>query len=354
MSETHPTHADPGGYRVGLTADCARPDGSTIFGDVGLHRLTDAGLTWDVLPAVDGHVAPAEVLAPYDAVLSFGHLHFSRELVAAAPRLLHVARFGAGYDGIDVTGLAAEGVVVTTTPLAVRRPLALAGLTLLLAVSHRLVENHRAATAGRWADRGRYRGAGLAGRTVGIVGLGGVGADLAGLLAPLGVRVIAADPYASVERAASLGVALVEVARLAAESDYVLVTAALTPETRHLVGAEFLAAMKPSAYVVNVARGGLVDQAALTTALRDGSIAGAALDVLDPEPPAAGDPLLTMDNVIVTPHALCWTADFTRDVATSAIEAIIDVAHGRPPAHPVDPSVLDHWRRGARPDAVRP
>lgn len=354
MSESSAGRPVPGGYRVGLTADCARPDGSTIFGDVGLERLTDAGLTWDVMPDVDGHAAPAEVLAPYDAVLSFGHLHFSRDLVASTPRLLHVARFGAGYDGIDVAGLAAEGVVVTTTPLAVRRPLALAGLTLLLAVSHRLVENHRAATVGRWTDRGLYRGAGLAGRTVGIVGLGGVGADLAGLLAPLGVRVIAADPYASVERAASLGVALVEVGRLAAESDYVLVTAALTPETRHLVGAAFLAAMKPSAYVVNVARGGLVDQAALTAALRDGAIAGAALDVLDPEPPAAEDPLLAMDNVIVTPHALCWTADFTRDVATSVIEAIIDVAHGRPPVHAVDPGVLDRWRRGARPDVVRP
>lgn len=354
MSETGVTHRGPDGYRVGLTADCARSDGSTIFGDIGLHRLAEAGLTWDVLPAVDGHVAPAEVLAPYDAVLSFGHLPFSRELVAATPRLLHVARFGAGYDGIDVAGLAAEGVVVTNTPLAVRRPLALAGLTLLLAVSHRLVENHNAATAGRWTDRGRYRGAGLAGRTVGIVGFGGVGAELAGLMAPLGVRVIAADPYASAESAASLGVALVEVGTLAAESDYVVVTAALTPETHHLVGAAFLAAMRPTAYLVNVARGGLVDHAALTSALRDGSIAGAALDVLDPEPPAPGDPLLTMDNVIVTPHALCWTADFTRDVATSVIEAIVDVAHGRAPAHPVDPGVLDHWRRGARPDAVRP
>lgn len=339
-------------YRIGLTADCAEPDGTTIFGDIGLFRLVEAGLSWEVMPAVDGHVPAVDVLGRYDAVLSFGHLHFPRELVAATPRLVHVARFGAGHDGIDIGGLAAEGVVVTTTPQAVRRPLALAALTMLLAVSHRLVENHRAATSGRWTDRGRYRGAGLAGRTVGIVGFGGVGADLAGLLAPLGVRVIAADPFADADRAATLGVTLVDLGQLASAADYVVVTAALTPGTHHLIGAAFLAEMRSTAYLVNVARGGLVDQAALTEALLHGSLAGAALDVLDPEPPARDDPLLAMDNVIVTPHALCWTADFTRDVATSVVDALVDVAYGRPPAHPVDPGVLDHWRRGARGSAA--
>uniref|UniRef100_UPI003568F9DB 2-hydroxyacid dehydrogenase n=1 Tax=Actinotalea sp. TaxID=1872145 RepID=UPI003568F9DB len=331
-----------------LTADCASPDGSTIFGDIGLGRLTDAGLSWEVMPQVDGPIMPAEILGDYDAVLSFGHLHVPREVAAACPRLLHVARFGAGFDGIDITGLAAEGVVVTTTPLAVRRPLALAGLTMLLAVSHRLVENHRAAGSGRWADRGRYRGPGLAGRTVGILGLGGVGSDLVGLLAPLGVRVVAADPFADERGAAERGVTLLDARRLAEESDYVVVTAALTPESHHLVGEAFLAAMKPTAYLVNVARGGLVDQRALTLALSRGEIAGAALDVLDPEPPAPDDPLLSMENVLVTPHALCWTEDFTRDVASSVMEALVDVADGRYPAHPVDPSVLAHWRRGAR------
>ena len=332
-------------YRVGLTADCAQPDGSTIFGDVGLDRLTAAGLEWEVMPPVDGHVPSAEVVGRYDAVLSFGHLHFTRDLVVAAPRLKHIGRFGAGYDGIDLDGLAAEGVMVTNTPSAIRRPLALAALTLLLAVSHRLVENHLAATSGRWADRGRYRGAGLAGRTVGILGLGGVGAELAGLLRPLGVRTMAYSPRATEERAVDLGVELVELDRLAAESDYVVVTAALTESSRHLVGAQFLAAMRPTAYLVNVARGGLVDQAALTAALLAGRIAGAGLDVLDPEPPAADDPLLSMANVIVTPHALCWTEDFTSAVATSVIRAIIDVAQGRRPAHALNPAALDPARR---------
>lgn len=327
-------------YRVGLTADGAAPDGTTIFGDIGLDRLIAAGMEWEVMPPVVGSVPPAEVIGRYDAVLSLGHLHFPRELAVAAPRLRHISRFGAGHDGIDLGGLAEHGVVVTNTPLAVRRPLAVGALTLLLALSHRLMENHRAATSGRWAERGRYRGAGLSGRTVGIVGLGGVGSDLAGLVAPLGVRVIATDRSGNHERAAALGVELVEGARLVAESDYVIVTAALTSSTYRMVDADFLASMKSTAYLVNVARGGLVDQAALTVALQEGRIAGAGLDVLDPEPPSEDDPLLAMDNVLVTPHALCWTADFTRDVATSAIQAIIDVAEGRRPAHLLNPAAF--------------
>ncbi|MCC2315797.1 NAD(P)-dependent oxidoreductase [Cellulomonas xiejunii] len=330
-------------YHVGVTADGFLPDGSSRFGDLGLDRLTAAGLTWEYLPSVEHQLTP-DVLAPYDAVLSLGHLGLTRDAAAAAPRLRHLARYGAGYDGIDVPGVAAEGVVVTNTPTAVRRPLALAALTLLLALAHRLPENHQAAAEGRWGDRGLYRGPGVAGRTVGIVGLGGVGCELAELVRPLGVRVLAADPGADTARAESVGAQLVPLDRLAAESDYVVLTAALTPSSYHLVDAGLLAAMRPTSYLVNVGRGGLVDHDALRSALLAGRIAGAGLDVLEPEPPAPDDPLLTHPDVIVTPHALCWTQDFTDAVATSAVEAIIDVAQGRRPAHALDPSALHHER----------
>ncbi len=333
-------------YLVGLTADVLRPDGSVFFGDVGLDRLTAAGLRWEVMPAQEGAAAGLE---PYDAVLSFGHLHFTREAVAAAPRLRHVARFGAGYDGIDLDGLAREGVLVTNAPDGVRRPLALSALTLVLALAHRLMENHRAATSGHWSARGDHRGIGLAGRTVGIIGFGSVGAELAGLLRPLGARLLTLDRPSARERAAGTSVELVPLEQLAAQSDYVVLTAALTPSSRHLVDAAFLDAMRPGAHLVNVGRGGLVDQAALTAALVEGRLAGAALDVLDPEPPAPDEPLLAMDNVIVTPHALCWTDDFVAAVARSATDAVIDVAHGRRPAHPLNPAALDHPRHAATP-----
>ena len=152
-----------GTYRVGVTADSLRPDGSPVFGDVGLDQLREAGLEWDVMPSATADGLTPAILDGYDAVLSFGHLPFSRVLVEEAPRLKHVARFGAGYDGIDLDGLADAGVVVTNAPLGARRPLALSALTLLLALSHRLVENHRAAATGRWEDLGLYRGMGVAG-----------------------------------------------------------------------------------------------------------------------------------------------------------------------------------------------
>lgn len=339
MTDRQRTRTPGEEYVVGLSSDVTAPDGSTIFGDVGLDRLTDAGLRWEVMAPIAGHAPTAAELAPYDAVLSFGHWGYSRDVVAAAPRLKHVARFGAGFDGIDLAGLAAEGVVVTNTPNGVRRPLALAAMTLLLALSHRLVDNHRAAAAGRWADRGSYRGLGLAGRTVGIIGFGGVGADLAELIAPLGVQIVTVD-RPSVRARQEAGelpdVELVTLDDLAARSDYVILTASLTPTSHHMVDADFLARMPATSYVINVGRGPLIDQAALTEALRTGSIAGAGLDVLEQEPPAADEPLLTMDNVIVTPHALCWTADFVRDVSGSVMDALIDVAHHRPPAHPLN------------------
>ncbi|WP_250444826.1 2-hydroxyacid dehydrogenase, partial [Actinotalea sp. C106] len=281
-------------YRVGVTAEGVEPDGTTLFGDIGLERLAAAGLSWEVMPPAAGHAPAPEDLEPYDAVLSIGHLQFTREVVAAAPRLRHVARFGAGYDGIDLEALADAGVVVTNTPEAVRRPLAASAVTLLLALAHRLLENHAAATSGRWSERGRYRGPGIAGRTVGIIGLGSVGADVARLLAPFGARVVTQDRPSARDRAAELGIDCLPLEDLVAQSDYVVLTAALTPTSRHMVDAAFLAAMKPTASLVNVARGGLVDQPALTAALAEGGITGAGLDVLDPAPPLPGDPLLRL------------------------------------------------------------
>ena len=339
------------GYVVGLTADGADASGATMFGDIGLHRLEEAGISWVLLPEMPGHgpVEPA-ALAGVDGVISFGHVPFDAELVRAVPRLRHVARFGAGYDGIDPVALAREGVVLTNTHAAVRKPLALSGLTLLLACAHRLIENHRGAVGGQWAtERGAHRGIGVDGRTVGILGFGSVGSELAQMLAPLGATVIANTRSGQSEKAAQLGIELVDRETLAARSDFVVVTAALTAENRGMLDDAFFAVMKPTAYFINIARGGLVDQPALIAALRGGDIAGAALDVFEPEPPAPDDPLFAMDNVICTPHALCWTADFTKAVSSSVMEAVIAVSRNEIPATALGRSALDAatWR-GAR------
>lgn len=329
----------PAPFRVAVTADAVRADGSSIHGDLGLGRLSEAGIDWHVLPSYEDPI-PAQHLEGVDAVLSLGHIHFCEETLAAAPDLRLVARFGAGYDTIDLDACTRAGVLVTNTPAAVRKPLAAAGLTLMLALAHQLFAKDRLTRTSRWEEREHFRGASLDGATLGIVGFGSVGAELARMAAPLGLRVLGNNRSGAHPEARELGVELTGLNELLAASDYVVLCAALTPETEKLIGRRELALMKPSAFLVNIGRGRLVDTDALRTALRQGRIAGAGLDVFDPEPLLPDDELLSMENVVLSPHSLCWTADFTRDVSASAIEAILDVAAGRRPRNLLNPEAF--------------
>jgi len=160
----------------------------------------------------------------------------------------------------------------------------------------------------------------------------------------LDLRLLAADPYADPADLAALGAHLVPLDMLLGEADFVCVTCALTPETHHLIDARALALMRGSAYLINVARGPVVDEVALQDALASGRIAGAGLDVFETEPLAAGHPLLQFPNVIVTPHALCWTDECFAAIAESGLSGIVALAQRRIPAHVVNPDVLDHPR----------
>lgn len=325
------------GYRVALTSDAVRPDGSSIHGDLGLDRLTAGGVDWFVLPP--GDPRPQE-LTGVRALVSFGHAHVDEEFLAGVPELRHVARFGAGYDTVDLEACTRAGVVVTNTPDGVRKPLAVAGLTLLLAVATNLLGKDAMTRSGDWSGRERLRGAPLEGATVGIVGFGGVGAELATMLKPLGVNLLAVNRRGSHPQEKELGAEFTDLPDLLRRSDYVVLTAALTLQTRRMIDAAALSSMKPTAYLINIGRGGLVDTDALREALRTGVIAGAGLDVFDPEPLPPDDDLLTFDNVVLSPHALCWTADFTRDVSASVVEAVLDVAGGREPRHLLNSGAL--------------
>ncbi|WP_116953466.1 2-hydroxyacid dehydrogenase [Jiangella endophytica] len=336
-------------YRTALTADEVRPDGRSTYGDLRLERLTDAGISWHVL---DRHVSPVpgEQLRGVHSVVAMAHAAFTEDTVAMASDLRHIARFGSGYDNIDIEACTRAGVVVTNTPDALRRPMALASLTLLLALAHQLLPKDRLVRTARWDLAGDHRGHGLDGRTVGIVGFGGIGSELAATLVALGVDVVGTNRSGTSRRADELGVALLSLPELLAVADYVVVCAPLTEQTQGLIGAEQLAAMKPTAYLVNVGRGKVVDTVALRQALLDGVIAGAGLDVFDPEPPDRVDPLLRMGNVVLSPHSLCWTDAFVDAVSTSVVGAIIDVAAGRRPQHVVNPEVLEAepWRSRVR------
>lgn len=327
-------------FTTAITADSARPDGSTIFGDIGLTRLEDAGIRWHVLENHADPIPQAD-LDGVAAVLSLGHIGFGAETVSAAPDLELIARFGAGYETIDLDACTAAGVAVTNTPGAIRRPLALASLTMLLAVGHKLRMKDHITRTGRWDDRENFRGASFEAKTLGIVGFGSVGSELARLAAPLGMTVLGNNRSGRSNVADELGVRLVDLDTLLRQSDYVVVTASLNASSRHLIDADKLALMKRSAFIINMGRGALIDQDALCTALREKRIGGAGLDVFDPEPIAPDDELLSFDSVTLAPHSLNWTEDFTRNVSASALGAIIDIAAGRRPETVLNPDVFD-------------
>src|SRR5262245_29914346 len=279
-------------FRVGVTRDFLKPDGTCGFGDIGLDELDTAGIAWEFLPAA-GTEIPPEAARNYDGLLVLTP-KITTQTLTGVGRLQIVARFGVGYDNIDVPACTRAGVLLTITPEGVRRPVAVAALTLLLALSHKLLIKDRLIRAGRWGDKLDYIGQGVTGRVLGIIGLGNIGRELAGLARPLDLIVVAHDPWANPTSAQAKGVTLLPLYDLLQQSDYVCICCALTSETHHLLNAERLALLKSTAYLINVARGPIVDQAALTRCLQEGRIAGAGLDVFEKEPIDPDDPLLAL------------------------------------------------------------
>jgi D-3-phosphoglycerate dehydrogenase len=252
-------------------------------------------------------------------------------------RVRIVGRHGVGYDAVDVPALSARGVIVTNTPVAVRRPVAVAVLTFIFALAGRMFTKDRLTREGRWAERGNHMGLGLTTRTLGIIGAGGIGRELLALARPFGWRMLAADPYADPAAVRGLGAELLPLEEMLPQADFVVATCLLNEETRHLMNARRFALMKREAYFVNMARGPVADEAALIEALRSGTIAGAGIDVFEQEPVDPANPLLTMDNVIVAPHALCWTDECFDAIAREGLGCMVDFAHGRTPKSVVRP-----------------
>jgi phosphoglycerate dehydrogenase-like enzyme len=329
-------------FRVGVTRDFLKPDGALGFGDIGLDLFDGSGVSWEFLPAADPEVPP-EHAREYDGLLVLAPKVTARTL-AGTGRLKVVARFGVGYDNVDVPACTRAGVLVTITPEGVRRPVAAAAMTFLLALSHKLLLKDRLTRAGRWAEKLDYIGQGVTGRTLGIIGLGNIGRELAALARPFGLRLLAHDPWVAPGLAAEAGVTLVTLDDLLRQADYVCICCALTPDTRHLLNAERLALMKKTAYLINVARGPIVDQVALYQALRARQIQGAGLDVFEQEPVPPDDPILGLDNVILAPHALCWTDECFGLNGRAAIGSLLDVARGVVPRTVVNRDALGHER----------
>jgi phosphoglycerate dehydrogenase-like enzyme len=343
-------------FRVALSGDFRKPDGSPTFPSFDLSPLlNNPAIQTKWIDPVEG-VLPAEALEDCDALILLG-ARFTGQSVPTSGRLAIVARFGVGYDNVDVAACSAAGIGVVITPDGVRRPVAVSVITYILALSQKLLIKDRLCREGPpgWARRTDHMGTGLVGKTLGQLGIGNIGAEVARLAAPFGLKLLAHDPYASAERAREIGVELVSSEELFRRADFLSVCVPLNEDTRHYVNAQRLATMKPSAFLINTARGPVVDQKALAAALADGTIAGAALDVFEEEPCPADEPILAMDNVIVTPHALCWTDECFAGNGAADIAAVFSVMKGEEPRVLVNRDVVDHpqWKKRLQDNAAR-
>jgi D-3-phosphoglycerate dehydrogenase len=267
----------------------------------------------------------------------------TRELMAAAPRLRVIGRHGAGVDNVDVDAATGAGIMVTYTPGANTASVAQLTIGLLLAVTRNIIPAHLSMAEGAW-KRDRYRGLELSGLTLGVIGVGRIGRAVAKIAAAMDMQVVGYDPYLTEWPLWVTRVALDDLLR---ESDVVTVHTPLTPETRGLVGRAQLATMKRGAVVVNTARGGIIDEAALCEALASGQIGGAGLDAFVAEPLPPDHPLCRAPNVVLTPHVGAVTDAALRRMGMTVAEDVLRFLAGRAPLFPLNPEVMPRVLPGA-------
>ncbi len=328
-------------YRLAFPQEYRLPDGTLIWEGIGKDGLeTEADVEVSFLDTSFNGVGP-ETLDRFDSVIATSH-RMGPPAFEGLQRLIHIGRFGVGYDSVDLDAATKAGVAVTITRGEADRPVAEGALAMMLAIGHQLVLKDRLTREGGWDERFRYNGVELRDRVIGIIGLGAIGKELARLLAPFRAkRLIAYDPYVSAADASARGVELVSLETLMSESDFISIHCLLSTETRGLIGERELAVMKPSAFLINTARGPVVDQEALIHVLQQRSIRGAAIDVFRDEPVALDEPLLKLDNVIVAPHAIAITEELWRDYHASCVRAALAFKAGRLPEHIVNPQVVE-------------
>jgi len=268
-----------------------------------------------------------EIIGDYDGLIVRSGTQVTADVLAAGQKLRVVGRAGVGIDNIDVKAASMHGVVVMNTPGANSMATAELTMGLMLAVSRNIPQAHASLKAGEWR-RSDFVGTQLYRKVLGVVGFGRVGKLVAERARAFGMDVIAFDPGALEETARDLGVLLVELEDLFAESDYITLHAALTPDTNKLINAQTIAQMKDGAILINAARGKLVDEAALAEALRSGKLAAAAIDVYSAEPPPADHPLLGLPNVVHVPHLGASTREAERDVGIQIVGQVVSALRG--------------------------
>ena len=300
---------------------------------------------------VKTNLSPEElvrIIPEYDALMIRSGTRVTKEIIEAGKQLKIIGRAGVGVDNVDVPVATRQGVVVVNSPEGNTIAAAEHALAMMLSLSRYVPAANQSVKSGQW-DRKTFVGAEVYKKTLGVVGLGKIGSHVATVAKSMGMKLLAYDPFISIERADQLGCRVVELDVLLRESDYITLHMPKTPETKHLINAEALSKMKPTARLINCARGGIIDEQALYEALKEGKIAGAALDVFESEP-LGESPLLSLGKeVVLTPHLGASTAEAQINVAIDVAEQIRDVLLGLPARSAVNipgisPNVLEELR----------
>jgi len=326
-------------FEVALTADFLS-DGKLVFKDIGLDMLDkNQAIKYRFLEPEA--VLCADQLHQLDTLICLGP-KITADSLSRADRLIAVTRFGVGYDSVDVKACTEAGVGLFIAAGAVNYSVAEAILGWMLALGRHLRQKDRLVREGRWSEKSHWMGSEIRRKVVGLVGVGGIGGTLVDLLRPFGAaEIIAFDPYVDAAKAKQLMVRLVPLGELMRLSDYVVICCPLTEETRNLLGAAELSLMKQSAYLVNAARGGIVNEDALVEALKSQNIAGAAIDVFASEPAAAQHPLCQLENVILAPHAIAWSHEMFSEIGHMCCEQVLSLFGGQIPRGLVNKEVAE-------------
>ena len=338
---------ESGSFRIGLTGDFYQ-GGQAVYPDFDLTPMKhEAGIELITFDRHADEIAP-EQLAGLNGVVVLSPT-VTRNSLAQSQKLLAVSRFGVGYDSVDVAACTEHDVALCITRGAVDRPVAEATVGWMFSLSYRVPTKDRLFREARWEERGSIMGSGLQGKTVGIIGFGGIGRTVSALIRGIGMgRPLVYDPVVKSETIAELGGEPVELADLMARADFITVHCPLNEQTAGLIAASELQLMKPDAFILNTARGGIIDEDALFEALANHRIAGAALDCFADEPVTERHRFAELENVILASHNIAWTRELFRDIGAVASQNVIELAHGEcTQSNVVNPEVF------ARPSFLR-
>jgi D-3-phosphoglycerate dehydrogenase len=301
---------------------------SDKLGETGLALLDKAT---DVVYDMKTGLSKEELLAiipEYDALIIRSGTQADADILAAGKKLKVVGRAGIGVDNVDVDAATKHGIVVMNTPGSNSIATAEQTMALMLAISRYTVAAHNSLTAREW-NRAQFAGIELYGKVLGIIGFGRIGQLVAERAKAFGMTVLAHGPYVKAEEAAKMGVSLVDLPRVLSQADYLTLHAAVTPETIKMINCPTIKKMKQGVIIINVARGKLIDEAALAEALQNGHVKAAALDVYASEPPPNDNPLLDLPNVLHTPHLGASTVEAQRNVSTEIAAQVLDFLRGK-------------------------